>query len=274
MSWRKKKKQIDRAKHKVTLIVGLMFAVVIGLIVFLGFRILNNTGGNFKVDSRIKQVKEAQKKDSENYETVGWLRIQGTEVDLPIVYSENINADFPVELENYVWTKNVSKKFSNQINIVGHNIFNLSAHPKIKSDSFHRLEQLMAFVYYDFAKDNQYIQLTWDGKDYVYKIFAVGFVNTTDASFFNKYGDPPKEKVKFEEEFVKKTSLYDYDVDVDENDSLISLSTCTRFYGSNNGTEFYVTGRLLRENEKIGHYKVTKNSNYNEIEKKLKGDEK
>ncbi len=273
MSWKKKKKQINRTKHKVTLIVGLMFAVVIGLVIFLCFRIFNNTSNNFKVESRVKQLEEAQKKNSKDYETIGWLRIQGTEVDLPIIYSEDTTADFPVELENYVWTKNISKEFSGHISILGHNIFNLSAHPKIKSNSFHRLEQLMAFVYYDFAKDNQYIQLTWDGKDYVYKIFAAGFVNTVDASFFNRYGTPTKETIKFEEEFVKKTSLYDYDVEVDENDSLISLSTCTRFYGSNSGLEFYVTGRLLRDGEKIEHYKVTKNSNYNEIEKKLKGDE-
>ena len=77
----------------------------------------------------------------------------------------------------------------------------------------------------------------------------------------------------FEEEVLKKSNFYDYDIDVNEKDKLISITTCTRFYGVNSDVEFYVVGRMLREGEKIEHYKVTKNSNYNDIEKKLKGDE-
>jgi sortase B len=274
MSWRKKKKQINNAKHKVKLIIGLMFAVVIGLIVILGFKIFNK-GSTFQIESRVENVKKIGKIENTDYEAIGWLRIEGTDIDFPVLYSENRNADFSVQMESFVWTRNSSKDFNSQINIVGHNIFNLSTHPKIKSESFHRFEQLMAFAYYDFAKENEYIQLTWGDKDYVYKIFAVGFVNTSTASFFNTYGNSELNRIKFEEDIVKEVSFYDYDVDVNENDKLISLSTCTRFDGSSGDIEFYVTGRLLRDGEKIEHYKVTKNkSNYNEIEKKLKGDEK
>ena len=274
MSWRKKKKQIDRAKHKVALIVGLMFAVVIGLVILLGFRIINKAP-DFKVESRVDNIKNVGEFENSTYETVGWLRIQGTELDLPVIYSkDNSSLDFPVELEKYVWTSNINKEYKRQINISGHNIFNLSAKPKIKSDKFHRFEQLMAFIYYDFAKDNEYVQLTWDDKDYVYKIFSVGFINKTDASFIATYENPTDEQTKKEIEVIKKSSFYDYDIDVNEKDKLITLTTCTRFYGTNSEVEFFVVGRLLRDDEKIGHYKVTKNSNYDEIEKKLKGDEK
>lgn len=273
MSWRKKKKEIHNVKHKVKLIIGLMFAVVIGLIILLCFKILN-PGDYYKIESRVNEVKNTGKIKDTEYETAGWLRIQGTDIDLPILYSENPSAEFPVQMESYVWLDNLSKDFSNQINVSGHNIFNLSATPKIKSENFHRFEQLMAFVYYDFAKDNEYIQLTWDGKDYIYKIFSVGFINRTSSSFFLTYSNSTKEKVKKQVKRVKEESLYDYDVDVNEDDKILSLSTCTRFYGADGGVDFYVTGRMLREDEKIRHYKVTKKSNYNEIEKKLKGDEK
>lgn len=272
MSWRKKKKQINLVKHKVKLIIGLMFAVVIGLIVLLGFKIFN-PGDYYKIDSRVDNIKKIGKINDSDYEAIGWLRIQGTEIDSPILYSENKSVGFPVEVENFVWTNNSKKTFTKQINISGHNIFNLSAHPKIKSDTFHRLEQLLAFMYYDFAKDNEYIQLTWDGKDYIYKIFYVGFVNSVDAAFISGYDDINDDELKIEESVLSKTNFYNYDVDVDENDKIITLTTCTRLYGADSGVEFYVVGRMLREDEKIRHYKVTKNSNYNEIEKKLKGDE-
>lgn len=273
MSWKKKKKEINRAKHKVKLIIGLMFAVVLGLVIILGFKIINQDD-YFKVESRIDELKKTEIYKDSKYEKIGWLRIQGTEVDVPVLYTDASDSNYPVELEGFVWTSNTSKEFKRQINISGHNIFNLSAKPKIKSNDFHRLEQLMAFMYYDFAKDNEYIQLTWDNKDYVFKIFSVGFINKTDASFIVSYEDATNEEIKTEENIIKKYSFYDYDVDVNENDKIITLTTCTRFYGVDSNVEFFVVGRLLRDNEKIRHYKVTKNSNYNEIEKKLKGDEK
>lgn len=271
MSWRKKKKQINSVKHKVKLIVGLMFAVVIGLIIFLGFKILGPKD-NFKIDSRVESVKKTKIANS-SYEAIGWLRIQGTDIDLPILYNEDKSIDFPVDVEKFVWTNNRTKDFTRQINISGHNIFNLSKHPKIKSNSFNRLEQLMAFMYYDFAKDNQYVQLTWGEEDYVYKIFYVGFVDVISAAHINSFQDTSDENIKLEEEILKKSSFYDYDIDVNEKDKIITLTTCTRFYGVNSDYEFYVVGRMLRDDEKIEHYKVTKNSNYNEIEKILKGDE-
>lgn len=271
MSWRKKKKQIRDVKHKAIIIICLMFTAVLGLLVFACFKIFNK-GDYYKVESRVENVKNNTISDS-NYETAGWLRIQGTDIDLPILYSEDKYEDFPVEIEDFVWTRNSDKKFSELITVTGHNIFNLSAKPKIKSSSFHRFEELMAFVYYDFAKDNQYIQLTWDGKDYIYKIYAAGFVNQTDITFFPEYTSMTKENIELEKEIIRDSSIYDYDVDVNENDKVISLSTCTRFFGIDGNVEFYVSGRLLRDGEKIRHYKVTKNSNYNEIEKILKGDE-
>ena len=249
-----------------------MFAVVIGLIVLLCFKIINPSN-HFKVESRINKEKKIGKIKDSNYEVAGWLRIQGTDVDVPVLYSDDKTVDFPAEVEDFVWINNYDKSFKRQMNISGHNIFNLSAHPKIKSDSFNRFESLMAFVYYDFAKDNEYIQLTVEDKDYVYKIFATGFIDKSVASFFPIKSNIEKDDVKELIEIFKEKSLYKYDTSVNANDKIISLSTCTRFYGADSDTEFYVVGRLMRDDEKINHYNVTKNKKYEQVLKKLKGDE-
>ena len=214
---------------------------------------------------------EEEFKDS-NYETIGWLRVQGTNLDLPIVRSD-IEESFTVELESFVWSENKDNKFNNNIIINGHNIFNLSKHPKLKSDLFHRFEELMSFMYYDFAKSNKYIQLTIDGKDYIYKVFSTGLVSPSEKTFFPNGDDIDKDDFKEYMERLEKLSFYNYDVDVNENDKLITLATCTRFYGADNKYEFYVTARLLREDEKIDNYKVTKGDNYKKIEEVLKGDD-
>ena len=64
---------------------------------------------------------------------------------------------------------------------------------------------------------------------------------------------------------AKEDSIYDYDVDVNSSDEIISLITCTRYFGLNGKTQFRVDARKLRENEKIEKYSVSTNQNYDEL---------
>ena len=111
MRWKKKKREIEKVKHKARLIIGLMFAVVIGLVILLGYRIIHNQTNYYKVDSRIEKLKKEKPIDDSNYKAIGWLKVQGTNIDLPIVHSKYSDEDFPVQLEKFVWTlDNFDKK--------------------------------------------------------------------------------------------------------------------------------------------------------------------
>ena len=74
-------------------------------------------------------------------------------------------------------------------------------------------------------------------------------------------------------ELINKNSIYKYDVDVNESDGLLLITTCTRMFGSDESYEIVVSGRLLRENENASNYKMEKTKNYNKIKKILKGDD-
>lgn len=274
MSIRKKLREMRKIKHKAILIVCLMFAVVIGLVILLTLRIIKNNTGYYKIDSRVAELKNEKPIEDTGFRTIAWLKIQGTDIDLPIVYSEERYEEFPVQLESFGWARRNFDKSSNYYDITGHNIFNLSSTPKIKSDMFNRFEQLMAFVYYDFAKNNEYVQLTIDDEDYIYKIFSVSFISKGVTSFFPNKSNASTDDINKLIKVFKDSSLYEYDVDVNTSDKIISLSTCTRFYGVDGNVEFYVAGRLIRDDEKINHYKVSKNKRYEKVEKILKGDEK
>ena len=274
MSIRKKLREMKKIKHKAILIVCLMFAVVIGLVILLTLRIIKNNTGYYKIDSRVAELKNEKPIEDTGFRTIAWLKIQGTDIDLPIVYSEERYEEFPVQLESFGWARRNFDKSSNYYDITGHNIFNLSSTPKIKSDMFNRFEQLMAFVYYDFAKNNEYVQLTIDDEDYIYKIFSVSFISKGVTSFFPNKSNASTDDINKLIKVFKDSSLYEYDVDVNTSDKIISLSTCTRFYGVDGNVEFYVAGRLIRDDEKINHYKVSKNKRYEKVEKILKGDEK
>ena len=228
----------------------------------------------YKYESRVSNVALAQDSNNSNYQTIGWLKVQGTNLDLPILTGIDDDSDFPVEMEKYVWNVGPNRRFQNKLDIMGHNIYNLSSSPKLSSDNFNRFEELMSFVYYDFAKENKYFQVTIDGKDYIYKIFSVDFINAVDVDMFPS-GKYTTEDIKYQLDLFKENTLYDYHVDVNENDNIVSLITCTRFFGTEKYIDFLVNGRLVREGEKIDDYSVTKNSrNYSKVEKILKGDDK
>ena len=272
MTNRRKKSNL---KNGLFSIVGIFIIVIIMFGVMCGLRFYDSKNviekKKFKLESRVSNVEETKIIEETSFETIGWIRVEGTNIDYPIIYSSDMRSDFPVTLESYAWSSNFSPEFHNKINITGHNIYNLSSKPKIKSDKFKRFEELMAFSYYDFAKENKYIQLTIDNKDYVYKIFSVAFISASSATSFPFNDDYNEEEMDYHIQVLKDKSIYKYDVDVDKNDFLISLITCTRMLGNVN-YEFFVSGRLLRDDEKIEDYNVKTKKSYREIEKILEGD--
>ena len=231
----------------ILLIIALLIAI--GMCIFLITKLFKKE--IYRSEDRVSNIMAEQKKDqSNNYKTVGWLRVQGTNIDTPIIAYNDINKDKAVNKNDYLWNNINDEKFHNKVNILGHNILNLSEHPDSGLEQFSRFDDLMSFVYYDFIKDNKYIEYTIDGHNYVYQL----------NSFIKK---------------TKKDSIYNFDVSVNDKDNFISLVTCTRLLSSigSPDMEFVVNARMVRKGEKLINYKVTKNKNYNRIEKILKGSE-
>lgn len=265
---RRKKPKIS-TKRPIIYILCILLVILIFTFGFYILKIVNlNHSNKFIVESRVKNVNSAKDKDSRELKTVGWLRVQGTNIDYPVYYGPNYN--FNVIPEDFAWTEADYKELNNIIYISGHNIKNLSKSPLITNKKHSRFEQLMSFTYYDFAKDNQFIQYTFNGKEYVYQIFSVSYVSFFELNNLNKdrYSDEiMNEYIKR----VKELSLYDYDVDVNVNDSLIVLDTCTRMFENDDNMHFRVVGRLVRKGEKLTNKDIHKTKKYKEIEDIMKG---
>ena len=256
-------------KKKTTII----YLISIGIaLLFLIYYTFISEKDYYKIQSRVKNI-ETTNKIGEDYDNVAWLRIQGTNIDFPVVKEKNGAYKYPVDKDKYVWLINASNQYKDFIIINGHNIMNLSSNPKIKEKGFTRLEALMAFVYYDFAKENQYIQYTVNQKDYLYKIFSVAFIdNSSINAFINPTDEYTKEDIKEQIKLYKEKSLYNYDIKVNEKDKIITILTCTRFK-KNQNVNFVVSGRLLRKKEQIKKTKIHKNTkNYKLVEDAMKGD--
>ena len=262
MSKAKKMKKIVK-KSVVLLVITVLCLLLIGG--FLIFYLINENK-YYEIESRVNNVVKETKKDEEGYKTVGWIKVQGTNIDYRVLYAPGYN--FTLDMDDFAWTEADFKELNNLVFIQGHNVLNLSTTPLI-ADKYHgRFEQLMSYTYLDFVKKNKYIQYTFNGEDYLYKIFAVSYPFTDDLDFFNKKQYSKKKLEEYIKE-SKENSIFDFDISVNGDDKIISLVTCTRMFGRS--YSFKVDARLVRKFEVIGNYDVKKTKEYSKVEEKMEG---
>ena len=265
----KRKLKLNQRTKTLALVTGLLICCCIVLVTLTAMWIVPKN--IYKVEDRQKEIKKEQKKDEEGIETVAWLRVQGTMIDTPIVaYEEGKDLSF-LDKEDFLWTEAKTAEYKKQIKIMGHNILNLSATPEIGVNYFTKFEDLMAFTYEDFVKENKYIQYSIGDKEYVYKVFAVLYDKSYNLDLYNTDNYSTEEMADYIE-LVESKSLYDFDIDVDASDDIISLVTCSRLYGVDQKRQFVVVGRLLRNNEKMTNYSFETTEKYEEIQKLMKGE--
>ena len=248
---------------KIIFLIFLVLCVVL-LVIFSLSRI-----PFYKVSDRTKHVNEEAKKRTEKVE--GWIRVQGTNIDYPIIYNDYFGQTKISDITyDFAWTNREVTKLTNRPLIVGHNILNVSANPLITSEDHARFEQLMSFVYPDFVQKNKYIQYTIGGKNYLYKIFAVAFESDADIDYYTEEYDK-KEMSKYVDNSIKN-SLFKFDIDVNADDKVITLVTCTRMFGPTADKAFKIDARMVRKGERISNYRIEENKAYKKIKKIMEGE--
>ena len=251
-------------------IIIIVFLILL-LLLFINKRnVFFDKNTDFKIENRVNDIKKEKKNDQYEYETVAWLRVQGTNIDYPIIIDKSGKYDNPVERKAYGWLNSQDGTYKNNLTIDGHNIFNLGV-PKKQSDTFFRFEELMAYAYYDFAKENQFIQLTMDNKNYLYQVFAVTLIYDLDLDLLPAV-NVDKTVQQEQIDFFKKHSIYDYDIEVKSSDNILNVATCTRILGKTNPTNFVLSAKLVK-NKNISLNSMKKTKKYDKIELTLKGSE-
>lgn len=254
--------------NKKTIKILMIIIISILLVAILISIILKKVIPIYSISDRTQTLAKKQKEDDTVF---GWLRVQGTNIDYPVVYSQTdkfINEEYDYD---YLWTNSMSTTLNSRVLIWGHNIRNVSSKPLINEKKFNYFENLPSFLYYDFVKENKYIQYTINGENHLYKIYAVSMIDKDDFSS-DEYMTKEDRK-KYVEEALKE-SYFKFDTEVNSESKLITLATCTRFFG-NNAVIIRVDGVSVGEGDKIKNYKVEKNNkNYEKVEKIMKGDDK
>lgn len=183
----------------------------------------------------------------ENSDLIGWLKIDGTKIDYPIMYTPqekdkylnlgwdqrySVNGSLYLDEDDDIWT-------SDNLIIYGHHMKN--------GDMFGDLDYYERESYW---KEHPYITFDTLYDERTYEVVAAFyarilytyetgfryyyFIDAEDEEDFNRYRD-----------FIEANQCYDTGIDISYGDQLLTLSTCA--YHTTNG-RFAVVARLVTPN--------------------------
>lgn len=204
-----------------------------------------------------------------NSDVKAWLKVPGTNIDYPVLQSPS-GYDPHYYLDKNIYRQSSRNgviyagstcKFptlSKNTVLFGHNWTNYSASPRIGNASDVMFAQLASYHYLNFAKAYPYVWFSTEEKEMKWVIFAAFY---TDVSF--NYIDPNPTDANHAAVIsgAKSRSRHIFDVDVNSDDKILTMSTCTRAYGSSANQRFVVMARLLRDGETVKAVNVTTNPN-------------
>ena len=231
------KKKVKTNKNLIPNIILIFFII---LFVFSGFKIIMwflNNRENKKIAEEISQAitineenveeKEKYKVDfqtlkEKNSDTVGFLKVNGTNIEYTVVKGTNnsyyLKHNFNKESNSAGWIfadyKNKVDGTDKNLVIYGHNMRDDSMFGSLKNilnDDWHNEEE------------NKYVTFITENDNSIYEVFSVYQVAEEDYYITTDFKDNEfNDFIKT----IKSRSKFDFGVDVNENDNILTLSTC------------------------------------------------
>ena len=179
-----------------------------------------------------------------NEDTVAWLIVNGTNVNYPVVQTDDneyyLSHAFD-KSKNYAgW---VYADFRDNFDNLNQNTV-IYAHGRKDKVMFGSLMNALEENWYT-NKDNQIIQLSTPQQDTMWQVFSVykipseTYYITTNFSSNESYNNFIS--------VMKHRSIYDFGVDVNEKDKLLTLSTCY----NENGIRMVIQAKLVKSQKRI-----------------------
>ena len=175
----------------------------------------DNTGEEYKID--FKKLKEI------NNQVVGWLKINGTEVEYAVVQAKD---------NNYYLKRNLDKKYNvggwifadykNKLDGTDKNIV-IYGHNMKDNSMFGSLKNILNEEWYN-NEENYVIDFVTENEEQKYQVFSIYKIENEDYYIKTEF----KNDNEFEEfvKNLKKRSIKDFNVDISKDDNILTLSTC------------------------------------------------
>ena len=208
---------------------------------------------------------------------VGWVTIPNTNINFPV----NLNRTSPERNNHYLYRTWRGENFtgrlnwrnwnqfpdtatyldfrttigntwagtSRNLNLYAHNWTNLRGNLRIGNHPQDRMfAQLKSYTNMQWAAANPHIYFSTPYLEGVWRVFAVGYVHTTPFFFYNNPNPTRNQMETIINEWRARSHIH-FSTDVNADDRLLTLTTCTRVHGDMVTQRYVVVARLLRPGE-------------------------
>lgn len=206
-------------------------------------------------DTSQTKISKYQSYIDQNSDFVGYIKIDGTYIDFPVVRCDDnefyLTHNFEKEPEErgavYMDTACSASPLDFNTVLYGHNWL----------DNKTMFSQLVKYSDIEFYKEHPVINFDTAYNDMQWKIYAVFITNADeneDNGYIFNYIYPHLGGENFDGYIseVSKRTLYKTDVDINSNDKILTLSTCSRKMDTNNyraDARIVIVARLVRDGE-------------------------
>ena len=201
-------------------------------------------------DKRSEQILKIEKLQKENSDIVGWIEIEGTNINYPVLQTTN---------NEFYLTHNYNKEYSKTGSIfLDKNVelnkpstnFLIYGHRSIDGEMF---EELIKYKKEKYYKAHPTIKFTTVNDESEYEIIAVFlsrvyYKKETDVFRYYYFIDAKnKEEYDYYINNSKKNSLYDTGKIAEYNEQLLTLSTCE--YSKKDGRLAIIAKKVLEKKQ-------------------------
>ena len=158
-----------------------------------------------------------------NPDTVAWLKVDGTNIDYPVVQKDNnqyyLIHSFNKKKNSAGW---IFLDYRNDLNEMSKNTI-IYGHARLDKSMFGTLKYTLDKKWYK-NKDNQIIKLTLEDKELEFQTFSTYHIKTEDYYITTDFNNDDEFQL-FIDTLIKRSS-YNYKVDVSIDDYILTLSSC------------------------------------------------
>ena len=175
-------------------------------------------GGNDKYQIDFTKLK------SMNPDTVAYIKVNNTNIDYIVVKGENneyyLDHNFNREANKSGW---IFADSSNKFDGTDKNII-IYGHNTVDKSMFGTLRRVLTDEWYEKEENRKVILVTENGMN-KYEVFSTYKIEKEEY-YIQTYFKDEEEFGRFVKE-LKSRSIYDYKVDVNKDDQILTLSTCS-----------------------------------------------
>lgn len=179
----------------------------------------------------------------QNDDTVAWLYVNNTNINYPVVQSKDnsfyLDHSFDKSYNKAGW---IFADYRSNLNDLEKNTV-IYGHGRIDNTMFGTLDNTLNSTWYT-ETENQIIKLSTPTRNMLWQIISI-YTIPSESYYLTHTFENDQTYQKYLETIIGR-SIYDFDVQVNTDDHILTLSTCL----DNNGNRIVVHAKLIKTEEK------------------------